>query len=400
MEIDNSHVLLVGLGLHKSTGGTSKSVGYFSEALNSGIISFADENKYKEEGFSNPNTIPALHPHYGFRYFFGWPRKDKMLQANMFANCADIFSCHTLYRYHVSWVIKHLKIRNRPYWVVPHGCLDPYTYNTRKWMKELWMFFVGRSFLKNASFIVFSTHREYEKAKHWCRPEQARIIYWPTTSPTINSSFVKSAHNWRKRLDIPSGHRILLFLGRLHEMKRPLETIEAFSKIRLLDLHLIIAGPEETLTIQDCKSMATELCAINVHVIGPVYGNDKDSLLDDVDGFISLSHRENFGHAVAEALSHKLPLIITPGIDLSYEIKDENCAWILPYFSIDNAVSCINEFNNSSREGLAIMGENGSKWVINNLSFDSFKKSLVKLTQDTRQNFLNNFPVASSKRSY
>jgi len=254
-------------------------------------------------------------------------------------------------------------------------------------MKILWMFFVGRRFLENASFIVFATQREYEKAKNWCLPEQARIIYWPTTSPIANGYIFNTAKNWRKYLDIPLGHRILLFLGRLHEIKRPLETIEAFSKIGSLDLHLIIAGPEETLTIHDCKSKATELCAINVHVIGPVYGNDNMSLLEDVDGFISLSHRENFGHVVAEALSHKLPLILTPEIGLSYEIKDENCAWILPYYSIDNAVSSIREFNNSSVEKLSIMGENGRDWAKINLSFDSFKKSLVKLAQDTHQKF-------------
>ena len=62
MKIDNLRVLLVGLGLHKSTGGPSKSLGYFSEVLNSEIISFADEKRYKKEVFKtsdNTNFIPS-----------------------------------------------------------------------------------------------------------------------------------------------------------------------------------------------------------------------------------------------------------------------------------------------------------------------------------------------------
>ena len=79
--------------------------------------------------------------------------------------------------------------------------------------------------------------------------------------------------------------------------------------------------------------------------------------------------------------------VLTPDIDLSYEIKDVNCAWILPYYSIENAVSCMNEFNNASEEKLTIMGENGRDWAIKNLSFDTFKSTIVKLVQDTHKNF-------------
>ena len=145
----NKLIALVGLGLHKSTGGPAKTIGNFSNALNAEVVAFACEDTYNKEKFFNNNTVGALFPKHGIRGLYNWPKSKNLNRANYLAEKIAIFSCHILYRYHVHWIMKQVKINPRPYWIVPHGCLDPYTYKTRKWMKWLWMFFVGRKFIQN-----------------------------------------------------------------------------------------------------------------------------------------------------------------------------------------------------------------------------------------------------------
>lgn len=374
-------VCLVGLGLHPSTGGPAKSVEYFSSALNAPSIGFSSTNKFNDEGFWDNSTIPALFPERGLRGAYSWPHSKELILASKAAANADIFSCHILYRYHVQWILQQIRREPRPYWVVPHGCLDPYTYHTRFLIKWFWMNLVGKAFLRNASAIIFATNREREKAKQWCRPEQAQVIYWPVEK-RLDKNIV-GAKNWRATLKIPSEHRVLLFLGRLHDIKRPLETIEAFSKVRAENLHLIVAGPEETVTVTECKTKIKQLNAKNVHVVGPVFGTNKDSLFQEVDGFISLSRKENFGHVVAEALYAGKPVILSPGIDLGPEIKCADCAWILPDDSITHAVAAIQSFSQISSDQLSAMGDRGRIWCEQNLSFDVFQKRLIKLSQET-----------------
>jgi glycosyltransferase involved in cell wall biosynthesis len=377
----------VGLGLHKSSGGTAQAVEDFSEALKARTIAFANINRFKQEGFFSEHTIPALFPGRGLRSAYSWPHSNELSSANNIAKDTDMFCCHILYRYHVQWVREQIRKRPRPYWVVPHGCLDPFTYHTRFLLKWFWMNPLGKSFIREASLVIFATHQERKKAAHWCRPEQAQVVYWPIEKNNIPST--TTLNTWRDRLNIPLKDRILLFLGRLHDVKRPLETIDAFAKSGVENVHLVIAGPEENVTIEQCKKRSKQLNIKNVHMVGPVYGAEKKSLFEESDGFISFSKKENFGYVTAEALYAGKPVILSPGNDLGPEIKEEDCAWILAEDSEACAISAIKSFALSSSDQLHAMGERGKRWCLNNLSFDVFEKQLITLSQDTVRQFKN-----------
>jgi glycosyltransferase involved in cell wall biosynthesis len=55
--------------------------------------------------------------------------------------------------------------------------------------------------------------------------------------------------------------------------------------------------------------------------LGPVFGTAKWRILTDSDIFVLSSHHENFGLAVAEALSAGLPVVISRHVNLAGDIR-------------------------------------------------------------------------------
>ena len=181
----------------------------------------------------------------------------------------------------------------------------------------------------------------------------------------------------REKLGISESAKVLLYFGRLHSMKRPLETIAAFATGGGENSHLLILGNEQDVTFQDCYYTAKKYTIDKrVHMVGPVYGEKKFDYLMASDAYISLSHRENFNHTAAESLSVGLPLILSPGNDLQGDIYSERCSWNLDDNEIKTASNAIEEFTNLDHTVLDHMGMRGRQWVKSNLKFKTFQQRL------------------------
>jgi glycosyltransferase involved in cell wall biosynthesis len=109
------------------------------------------------------------------------------------------------------------------------------------------------------------------------------------------------------------------------------------------------------------------------------------------DAFISLSHRENFGYTVAEALSSGIPVILSPGNNLSYDIRHLNCGWLLADDNPVTAIKAVNEFAVTPGEQLVEMGRRGQQWAQAELSPEMFKSQLHVLALE---------PVEKAKQTH
>ena len=131
-----------------------------------------------------------------------------------------------------------------------------------------------------------------------------------------------------------SGHKIagvqdklktILFLSRLDPIKgieTLIETINILYQIRK-DFNLIIGGSgtkEYELKLR--KIIDDNGLNDVISMIGNVGQLDKNNIFENADLFVLLSHHENFGIVVAEAMAMKLPVIISNNVGIQNYVKD------------------------------------------------------------------------------
>ena len=97
------------------------------------------------------------------------------------------------------------------------------------------------------------------------------------------------------------------------------------------------------------------------------------------DGYWSFSVRENFNHAAAESLATGLPLILSPGNDLSEDLEGAEVGWLVNSDSANAARQALREWAEASDETLGDMGRMGRSWAKQNLSFECFARNLKTL---------------------
>lgn len=370
--------LFAGIDLVPSKGGPFKSVGYFQRALGGRALSFTHPDDLHEAtaDFTHIRTMGGR----AGRAFL-WAGREEVRRADAMLPEVDLLSCHILYRYSAHWVASRARRRGLPYWVVPHGCLDPYVFTYRAGIKRVWMRLFGRRILRDATHVIFSTRREMEKASPWLTAgrDNARVVPWPVELPaTAGAEELRG--KGRVRLGAAAGETVFLYLGRLHSMKRPLETVEAFARARLPDAWLWIAGPDGEVKGAEVLARARELgVAERVKWLGGVFGAAKAEVLAAADVYVSLSARENFNHSAVEMLAAGRPVILSPGNDLGPELAGCDTAWLLQTDETSEVASAMGAAAKRGEAARMAMGTRGREWVGRELSFAKFATSLRAL---------------------
>ena len=376
-------------------GGLHRSVQDFSRALNASVLSFDDgpvddgrgERVSVEEGVSVRRLCCGT----------GWLARDCRVmspavarQADASVVDADLLVVHSLFRGHATWAQAWARQHRRRYWSVPHGCLDPWGLSHRGLLKRLWLEMGGRSYLAHADRIIVSSQRSLEKSLAWIpegrSADRAVVVHWPVDLPRLDGQVTARAA-FRQQHGIPEAARLLLFVGRLHAVKRPIETVRAFCEATAVasgkHCHLAIIGMDGDLTQEDVRAAIPPAYRGRVHVIGPLAGSDLAAALLAGDGFISLSFQENFGYAAAEAVAYGLPVILSPGHDLAHEMPALDgrfaCGWLLGDDAQATAVAAIREWATASDVTLAAAGGVGRSWAAETLAFERFRERLTGL---------------------
>lgn len=357
------------------------SVTDFADALDSRIVTFIAADTLAQIDRRDPRVtyIPVSGSPLGRLY--SWTGRHETAAAAELLRTADLVVCHMLYRYHAQWAAGVARRAGVPYWIVPHGTLDPYVFTYRRWQKRAWMQMQGRWLLQEAAGVIFASDGERQKASPYVSNERCHVVHWPVPV-VLDTASAEAREHIRSRHGIPEGDTVILYMGRLHEMKRPLETIDLVAKLRNPSLHLLIVGPEDAITQRQCEQYAARVGARNVHTIGPVYGDAKYEYFFAADAYISLSHRENFGFTVAEALACACPVILGPGIDLTPELRSVGCGWMLANAEPDTAMRAVEDFSAQSRDSLRAMGTRGRDWARQHLTFTSFAERIRALAYD------------------
>lgn len=368
-------------------GGIHRSVCNFARALDGRILSFDDGAVDRAEGWrEDPPVVRVACRPRPWNRACHWVSGGMAAEAGRAVAGADLLVVHSLFRGHAPWAAEWCRAHGRPYLSVLEGCLDPWGLANRALAKRLWLTARGRKFFAGAARVIAATSREAAKAAEWVPAERLAVVHWPVALPSADGRD-EARRAFRAARGIPADARVLLFVGRLHPMKRPTHLVEAFLRAGVPGCHLVVAGMEEGVSIASLEALVPPDAAGRVHVTGPLAAADVVAACHAADGFVSLSHRENFGYALAEALACGLPVIVTPGHDLAHDIAADGrqgfpCGWLLPDDTAATAIAAIREFAAMPAARLEAIGAAGRAWVADHLAFDRFRDTVRGLAAE------------------
>jgi glycosyltransferase involved in cell wall biosynthesis len=272
----------------------------------------------QEQSFQAIGLGPVANA-YGYRA--GLPERIRTL-----ADHHDLVIIEGIWQYHAYATWRALRGSGIPYFVYPHGMLDPWFKRTyplkhlKKWTYWPWADF---RVLRDAEAVLFTTEQERLLAREsfWLYQANEVVVGYGTSAPPADAERQRQA--FLQRFPQLQSKRILLFLSRIHPKKGVDLLIEAFATVAATDsrLQLVIAGPDQVGWQAALQQRAADLGIGNrITWTGMLSGDLKWGAFRCADLFCLPSHQENFGIVVAEALACGLPVAIAEPVNTSSEV--------------------------------------------------------------------------------
>jgi len=207
-----------------------------------------------------------------------------------------------------------------------HGMTSPWAMRHRWWKKLPAWFAYQRRDLKDASLLHCTTEVEADWNR---RLGLAKTVVVPMGADLPDRIGLLSSGEGAA--DTAGG--VLLFVGRVHPVKALDRLIAAFAGVRE-DLRrnwkLRLVGPEEEGELTRLRTVLPDLEVLvpsgAVEFAGPKYGAELAAEYDSCACLALVSHTENFGATVVDALAHGRPVVTstrTPWRD----VVSAGCGW-------------------------------------------------------------------------
>jgi poly(glycerol-phosphate) alpha-glucosyltransferase len=272
----------------------------------------------------------------------------------------DLVHLHSLWMYPSIVARRWHKRTGRPHVVTIHGMLDDWALRNAAWKKKVACWLYEWANLKSAACLQVNSEREYASVRALGIDTPVCIIPNGVTLPQGEAA---GEPHWTGV--IPTSHRVLLFLGRIHPKKGLDELFTAWQRCKAQgaanDWSLAVVGWDdgghETYLRQRLRNEQLP----DVHLLGPMFGDDKVAAFQEADAFVLPSHSEGFPMAVLEAWSHGLPVLLTPGCNL--QVGVDRGAAIETNPAVETLTPDLAHFLSRPADALIEMGVQGRKLV-------------------------------------
>lgn len=247
------------------------------------------------------------------------------LAGQYIADGTDIVHTHGLWtflaRTDLAWRAKS----GRPYLITLHGMTMPAALAYARVKKFFFWRMYERRHLREAACLHALSEAEAASV--------ARLGIRTPVCIVPNGVHVPSETGREQRAN-PARHPVLLYLGRLHPIKGLEELLKAWHQVRSAsgearEWRLVLAGWGEGAYPGRLKELSAALGLENsVHFAGPVFGEEKERLLRESDGFVLPSRSEAFPMALLEAWAAGLPCLATDPCRVADDRNEPACIYV------------------------------------------------------------------------
>lgn len=233
----------------------------------------------------------------------------------------DAIIIHGIWQFHSIAGSLIAKIGGKKYFIFSHGMLAPWFKSDKiKHLKKYlyWILFEKFS-INNANAVFFTCEQEMIDARG------CFVGYSPIEKVVGFGTAGRPRNLDPNQLPVDLNYKFnevpyILFLGRLHPIKACDILIKAFHDFYIKNevvCNLIVAGPSDKVYEKYLKDLVVSLGLVDrVFFLGMVYGEKKWNLLQNARCLALVSHHENFGVTVGEALSCAVPVIVSRNVNI------------------------------------------------------------------------------------
>jgi len=222
---------------------------------------------------------------------------------------ADILHIHGLWNATVWAAAAAARQEQRPYLLSPRGMLAPAALEHDAWRKRLVYPITDRRVIRDAARLHATSGTELADIEAMIGAGRAVYVPNGVDLPPMSNADPRVA---RQQFGLPAGASIILFLGRLHPIKRLDLLAAAFARVRARypEAHLVIAGPDESGHRAALAPLFTPFGS-SVTWTGRVDDATKRRWLEAASALVMCSNAESFGMSVAEAMAAAKPVVVT-----------------------------------------------------------------------------------------
>ncbi len=218
-----------------------------------------------------------------------------------------------------------------PYVLRPLGTLDPADLKKKRQLKQLYAALWEGPNLAGARAVHFTSAQEAKVSERF--GVTTRDLVMPLGVQLPESQV--SADQVRSQFALPSDRPLLLFMSRI-DPKKGLDLLLPALEALLaegLKFHWVLAGgnPQDPGYENQIKqTIQASPLAAHTTIAGFVSGELKTALLRTADLFVLPSYYENFGIAVAEAMSVGVPVVISDQVHIWDAVQTAEAGWVSP----------------------------------------------------------------------
>ncbi len=194
-----------------------------------------------------------------------------------------------------------------PYVISPRGMLEPEALAIRSGRKMAAFHLIDGRNLRRAAFLHATSRREAATLE--ARAFGPRVVLAANGVDPKTVTCADPAPILR-RLGLDPMRRFVLYLGRIHPIKRLDLVARAAAILRARDVAVVIAGPDAD-GHRDTLTPLFGAAGLATHWIGQVEGEDKAALLTAARALVLCSDSESFGMSAAEAMAAGTPVVTT-----------------------------------------------------------------------------------------
>jgi glycosyltransferase involved in cell wall biosynthesis len=225
----------------------------------------------------------------------------------------DIVHVHGLWRPTLRSILTESLRHRIPYVVSPHGMFARWSLAQKPVRKRIALALAWRDLTRRALFVHALTRAEAVDFHALSIETPVEIVpngFFPEEMGDLPSH--GAFHEVHPEI---GGCRFILFLARLHYVKRADLLVRAFASVARVvhDIQLVLAGPDcgtQLLLERMVKRLGLES---RIHLPGPLYGRQKYAAMIDALCFCQSSVYETFSMSILEAMACGLPPVITRG---------------------------------------------------------------------------------------